>query len=102
MTRSRRWWGTVLMFAIAIGIPLAVGIVALLHRTDPSTVTRGELERDGDFYRDSAGRQCDLDPVSLAHQEVRDGEITWVSLQDGRTVGFRFTGRTGKVFCGRG
>lgn len=101
MNRTFARW----LLALAILAPVAVvGIGAVLDRpaTGTTAPSREELERDAGFYRQSAGRQCGIDPGMLAHQETRDGEITWLSLQDGRTLGFTFVGRTGTVFCGVG
>ncbi len=98
---SRRW-ARVLLFLAIIAPFVVIGLGRVLDGPASPVPTGRELERDGDFYRDSAGRQCGLDPDSLAHEAVRDGEITWISLRDGRVVGFRFTDRTGKVFCGQG
>jgi hypothetical protein len=92
----------VLLAAAVLAPFVVIGLGRALDGPASPVPTGRELERDGDFYRDSAGRQCGLDPDSLAHQEVRDGEITWLSLRDGRVVGFRFDGRTGEVFCGGG
>ncbi len=91
------------VLASTLSVPIAIGI-SHLHGdgSESSTLTRSELTGDQTFYRDSAGRQCGIDPETLTVQDIKDGEITWTVLQDGRTIGFRFAGRTGKVFCGPG